>query len=311
MALFAPVGGTGKDAAKKAPPTMAEMGKKVFELNCAACHAPTGGGGACPTLIGSDWVLGNEKRLIAMVLKGIQGQMTVKPGVVTTAAMVMPAQEAALDDKKAAQALTYIRQAWGNQAGEITPEMVASVRAEFKLKTSAWTEAEINQAIPAGATISATASPANGSAGSVPATPEKFDLAKSAERGKANYGLVCGACHQPTGLGMAPAFPPLAASDYVTGDPHRLVAIIIKGVQGEITVNGVKYNGMMPATETINPLMKDDSKLADVANYVRNAFGNKSEEPVTPEMVKAMRKKLETRTTGWTESELLNFPKEK
>ena len=114
-------------------------------------------------------------------------------------------------------------------------------------------------------------------------------------------------CHQMTGLGLSGAFPPLVKTDFVNGDQRRFVAIALKGIAGAITVDGKTYATGMPQPDLTFPVLKDDKKLADVLNYVRNNFGNKNDAPITPEFIAKTRKEFESRTTQWTEAELLNF----
>lgn len=93
---------------------------------------------------------------------------------------------------------------------------------------------------------------------------------------------ICAACHQATGRGLPNLFPPLAGSDYLNADKSRAIKIVIYGHQGEVLVNGVKFNNNMPAF----PL--GDHDVANVLTYVYNSFGNAGLE-VTPEEVKAAR----------------------
>ena len=72
------------------------------------------------------------------------------------------------------------------------------------------------------------------------------DIKASADRGKMLYMQTCMACHQLTVLGIPGAFPPLAKTDYVTGDTRRLVAITLKGISGAMTVDGKIYATGMP-----------------------------------------------------------------
>jgi nitrite reductase (NO-forming) len=88
------------------------------------------------------------------------------------------------------------------------------------------------------------------------------------EKGKRIYAQACFACHQAEGQGLAGVFPPLAKSDYLMADKARAIRGIIKGVTGEMTVNGVKYNGVMP------PVMLNDEQIAHVLTFVRNSWGN-------------------------------------
>lgn len=294
---------------------IAALGKSTYSV-CAACHQSNGLGQApiFPPLAGSEWVIGGEKRVIAIVLKGLQGPLTVKGQAYNNA---MPGQEA-LSDAKIAAVITFIRSQWGNAASAVTPEMVASVRDEFKSRTTPWTEADLLQipadSKPAGApapveaAAPAAGTPAPATTTSAPATASAFDLAASVERGKALYPMTCMSCHQPTGAGLPPVFPPLAKSAWVTENPRRLAAILLKGLQGPIDVNGMSYNNMMLAAEVQFPVLKDPAKLADVLNYVRNSWGNKSDEPVTPELVEATKKQFESKSTPWTSDELKAFP---
>lgn len=134
------------------------------------------------------------------------------------------------------------------------------------------------------------------------------DLAASIERGKAVYMQTCFVCHQITGMGLPGAFPPLTGTDYTTGDPRRMIAMILKGVNPPLKVKDVTYVAPMPPLPTVYPILNDDKNVADVINYVRNNFTNKDEKGVTPEFVKKVRDEFASRTTPWTEAELLKFP---
>ena len=75
-------------------------------------------------------------------------------------------------------------------------------------------------------------------------------LKESMALGKAVYTGVgmCMTCHMAEGEGMAGIFPPLAKSDYLMDDLDRSIKSLIEGLQGEIEVNGTKYNAAMPAS---------------------------------------------------------------
>src|SRR5687768_11176026 len=88
------------------------------------------------------------------------------------------------------------------------------------------------------------------SAPAQPAAGGAFDLKTSIDRGKAVYMQTCLACHQITGQGLPGAFPPLVNTDYTTGDARRMVAMLLKGVQGPLKVNNVTYNNIMMALDT-------------------------------------------------------------
>jgi mono/diheme cytochrome c family protein len=102
-------------------------GAAVFTARCVACHQATGLGlpGAFPPLAGSEWVVGSEVTLAAIVLHGVTGSIQVK-GVAYAGAM--PAFKEQLQDAEIAAVLTHIRRQWGNAADAVTAQSVAAVR---------------------------------------------------------------------------------------------------------------------------------------------------------------------------------------
>ena len=110
------------------------------------------------------------------------------------------------------------------------------------------------------------------------------NLAKSIANGKTVYTNNCMNCHMEDGKGLEGAFPPVAKSDYLKRPSKDLIAVILKGQSGEIKVNGVVYNGMMPAQDYLS-----DQEIADVLNYINNSWGNKNLKPILPAQVKPLR----------------------
>ena len=99
--------------------------------------------------------------------------------------------------------------------------------------------------------------------------------------GKAVFDSTCFACHGAEGKGVEGSFPPLAKSDYLAADYKRGIHAVLKGLNGEITVNGKKYNSVMPAQS-----LKDD-QIANVLTYVLNSFGNAGGKVSTEEVAAA------------------------
>lgn len=97
-------------------------------------------------------------------------------------------------------------------------------------------------------------------------------LEERIKHGKSVYMQTCFACHQAEGQGIAGAFPPLAESDYLNEDVNRSIDVVLKGLQGEITVNGETYNSAMPAQNL------SDEEIANVLTYVYNSWGNSKKE---------------------------------
>ena len=135
------------------------------------------------------------------------------------------------------------------------------------------------------------------------------DIKASADRGKAIFMQTCMACHMPTGMGIPGAFPPFDGSEYVQGDTRRLVALVIKGYMGPITVKGVNFNNILIAVDTQFPILKENAKLADVLNYIRTAWSNKADAAITPDFVQKIRDEFKDRTTPWNAADLATaFP---
>ncbi len=118
------------------------------------------------------------------------------------------------------------------------------------------------------------------------------------KRGAAVYARTCIACHQPTGMGLPPVFPPIANAPIVVGNPELPIKFILQGLMGPIAVGGTTYNSMMPPVVGVT-----DGDVADVLTYVRQSFGNKGN-PVSADQVKAVRAATAGRTAMWTTAEL-------
>ena len=101
-------------------------------------------------------------------------------------------------------------------------------------------------------------------------------------RGRRLY-VNCLSCHQGDGRGLYPVYPPLAESEYVRGDPSRLIAIVLHGLEGPITVRGLRYQQSMPPVS-----LGTDEDIAAVLTYVRHAWGNQAPS-ITPAMVSEVR----------------------
>ena len=125
-----------------------DRGKKIFSANCAVCHQPSGVGAAgqgYPPLAGSEIVNGGSKRVAMIVLKGLQGPITVKGQTYGTA--VMQPWEKTLTDAKIADVITYIRQDWGNKGGPVAAAQVAALRKELANHPESFVEADLH-AVP-------------------------------------------------------------------------------------------------------------------------------------------------------------------
>ncbi len=99
-------------------------------------------------------------------------------------------------------------------------------------------------------------------------------------RGEKVYASVCAACHQPTGQGLANAFPALVGSKVVQGPASEQVKLVLNGRKG----------GFMPTSQMPAQAMLSDTDIAAAITYTRNAWSNHADEGlVQPSVVKAAR----------------------
>lgn len=99
----------------------------IFTQNCVSCHQADGGGvpHMNPPLIKTPWVLGDQTRLIKIVLNGFKEDVEISGDRYSN---VMPAFNY-LKDQEIADVLTYVRNNFGNKASGITLKKVTDVRA--------------------------------------------------------------------------------------------------------------------------------------------------------------------------------------
>jgi mono/diheme cytochrome c family protein len=144
----------------------------------------------------------------------------------------------------------------------------------------------------AATTDSAAAPAAAAPDAAAPAAPAAAGL-----DGKAEY-LVCQTCHQENGEGLPNLYPPLAGSEWLTGEPEVPIAIVLHGMQGEVTVKGQKFNNVMAPWASLS-----DAQIAAILTYERSSWGNTAA-AVTAEQVAAVRAATASRTTPWTPDEV-------
>jgi mono/diheme cytochrome c family protein len=116
----------------------------------------------------------------------------------------------------------------------------------------------------------------------------------TAADGAGIFAARCAACHQTGGTGLPGVFPPLAGSNWVNGRDATVVQILLHGIQGTLTVNGVAYNGAMPTFGS----QLSDAEIAAVLTYVRSQWGNKAG-PVGAALVTTQRAATAARSQPW------------
>ena len=124
--------------AAPAPAHLDSDGKELFlagqdvyfrDGHCATCHQANGKGldPAFPSISNSEWVSGNDQRLIKLALYGLIGPLEVD-GKKYNGQVPMTPFGGLLGDDEMAAVLTFVRNSFGNKAAPIQPEDVKSVR---------------------------------------------------------------------------------------------------------------------------------------------------------------------------------------
>jgi cytochrome c oxidase subunit 2 len=106
-----------------------------------------------------------------------------------------------------------------------------------------------------------------------------WDMKDLMARGEKVYAANCAACHQASGKGVPPAFPPLDGSKVVLGPMDAQIKVILNGVQKD-----GKPTAMVAWAATLS-----DADIAAVVTYTRNSWGNQTGQAIQPAEVKADR----------------------
>lgn len=124
-----------------------KKGKEIYNRDgyCVTCHQGDGKGleaSSFPPLTGTSWVIGNENRLIKLILKGLMGPLEIQgkkyPGQVP-----MTPYGGLLNDEEVAAVVNYIRNDFGNRASTIRPDQVNVIRKAIEDKEGFYTTEEL------------------------------------------------------------------------------------------------------------------------------------------------------------------------
>ena len=105
-----------------------------------------------------------------------------------------------------------------------------------------------------------------GALGAAAQESDAGDDAELLQRGFDTYSAQCAGCHQPGGAGIAGTFPPLNGNPAVQ-DTAYLIDTILNGREGALTVDGVDYDGVMPAFSTLT-----DDEIDGLVAYIQGGF---------------------------------------
>lgn len=130
----------GSVTAAVAEVSLFDRGEKIYRNQCAQCHQADGNGlpGVYPPLPGSDWVTGHPEVLARILINGLNGPIEVKGNTYNGNMPAFGPGGLNLKPKELAGVMTYIRQEWGNDASEMTEEMVDAYLATYAARTTPW-----------------------------------------------------------------------------------------------------------------------------------------------------------------------------
>lgn len=114
----------------------------------------------------------------------------------------------------------------------------------------------------------------------------------------------CYTCHRDHGEGIVRIYPPLVGSEWMTGDPDRLIKLSLHGIWGKIRVRGEIFEpalGVPPMTAIGN--FFTDAEVAAALTYARNSWGNDAS-LIQPDDVKRVRAETKGRRKFYTPEEL-------
>ncbi|QYJ86301.1 cytochrome c oxidase subunit II [Shewanella mesophila] len=232
------------------------QGEQVYMARCAACHQPNGAGlsGVFPSLIGSPIITGPVSDHISIVLHGRAGT-------------AMQAFAKQLTAAEIAAVVTFERNAWGNDSGDIiqAADVSGSQRASSAAATDTTpkTPSTLPENSPTTENITAVTEATQDSKATV---LDDLTMEELMSMGEQVYLSNCVACHQATGTGLPGAFPSLVDSAVVKGPVSGHLDIVLKGKSG---------TAMQAFGAQLTP-----QQLAAVVTYERNAWGNNSGDAV-------------------------------
>ena len=130
-------------------PRVQHPGEKLYEMACLTCHQPGGKGlpGVYPPLAGSQRVRAADgSPLIKIVLHGLSGGLTVAGQAAGTNPDSVPMPPlGGLTDQQIADVLSFVRSAYGQDAGPVSAAEVEATRAATAGREKPWTAGELSK----------------------------------------------------------------------------------------------------------------------------------------------------------------------
>ena len=226
--------------------------------HCGACHSPRS-------------VLGGVQSAPVHPQSLAGGVMPVQNWY---APSLRSASEAGLQSMSVDEATVLLKHGRNQQASVIGPMAdVVFQSTQYLSDTDLVAMVAYLKDLPAAeATSKGTLAP-NSALSNVADRTERLDRA-SQQPGQKLYEMHCADCHGEAGQGAQAegvlAYPRLAGNRAVTmSSPLNLVRIVVQGGFPPATAGNPKPYGMPPFSHTLN-----DSQIAEVLTYIRQAWGN-------------------------------------
>jgi mono/diheme cytochrome c family protein len=114
----APGAGASGPEPRPALQAFVSRGARIYSTKCNGCHGADGRGDGAnfPSLVGSDWVVGDSQRLAMVIINGVQGPISTGRAY---GAGVMPAQGLGMTAEELASLMTFLRNDIGNTVGDV------------------------------------------------------------------------------------------------------------------------------------------------------------------------------------------------
>ena len=124
-------------------------------------------------------------------------------------------------------------------------------------------------------------------AAAVQVRPSEQQAGAMLKQGARLYEKHCADCHGPDGAGVPRVYPPLPDNaNLQSADASSTLRIILDGAQ-TVTTPRAPNKGSMPGYAA----KMTDQQIADVTNYIRNAWGNAAPLVTADQVAKARRAK--------------------
>ena len=101
---------------------------------------------------------------------------------------------------------------------------------------------------------------------------DRIKLRQYLIQGEDLYLAHCANCHQPDGTGLGKLIPPLSGNNHFTNDLGYTICSIRNGLEGPIEIDGIEYDGKMPANYDLTNL-----EIAEITTYTINNWSNKQQ----------------------------------